>query len=265
MYVVGIAELSGTIQDEAPALAGNLGVTAYDARMLLAPGIPALLQLTQDRSRALQLLADLRARGHQALAFDASAVTSNRDMVWPRSFALAEDGLTTGSGPEHLAFSDITVMLRATHESHVESTVETKERKFSAGRAMLTGGVVMTKTNKKTASSHAWDKHEVLYIYLRGKRPWILREIGTRYEGLGAEMASTERANFLKMIELVRLRAPLAVYDQRLVGRKIPERLAQVAVQGLGTSASRVETSNDTAMDLLCHLTAMWHSKQQPT
>ena len=155
-------------------------------------------------------------------------------------------------------------MLRATHETQIESSTSTTKRKFSAGRAMLSGGLVVTKKETKTASSRAYDKHEVLYIYQGGgKTPWLLRDSGTRYEGLGDRMAATERANFLTVIDILRRGASHAVYDETLVGRKIPERLSQVAVQGLGTSATRIESSTDAAMDLLCHFVAMWHAKRQ--
>jgi hypothetical protein len=70
MFVVGIARLAGALQDELPALAADLGMTAYDARMLLAPGIPALVLVTPEKSKALGLLGSLRARGHESLAFD---------------------------------------------------------------------------------------------------------------------------------------------------------------------------------------------------
>ena len=79
MFVVGIAKLAGALQDELPALAADLGITAYDARMLLAPGIPALVLVTPEKSKALGLLGSLRARGHESLAFDTQAVVSSHN------------------------------------------------------------------------------------------------------------------------------------------------------------------------------------------
>lgn len=264
MFVVGVAQLSTSPQDEAPLLGQNLGLTAYEARMLLAPGIPALLLVTPDKSRAIELLTNLRSRGHDALAFDTQAVIASKDMVCPHHLRLLPEGLLVDRPePAHLPFASIHIILRATHESSVQETVETHKRKFSAGRAVLSGGLVMTKKTSLSSSSHAYEKHEVLYVYPQGgHRPWLLRESGTRYEGLGDRLAPTERANFLTLIDLLRTNAPNAIYDDRLVGRKIPEKLTQVAIQSMASHATRVETSSDSAMDLLCHFVAMWHSKR---
>lgn len=266
MFVVGLAKLSGNLQDELPRLAADLGMTAYDARMLLAPGVPALVLATPEKATAIALLGSLRERGHDALAFDTSAVVPSASMVTPRDVAVGPQGFTAqGPEPARLDFAEVLVLLRATHETAIDASTSTTQRKFSAGRAMLTGGLVVSKTKTQTSSSHAYDKQDVLYVYLGGgQRPWLLRESGTRYHGLGDRLAPTERANFLTMVQLLRAGAPQAVYDESLVGRKIPERLARVAVQGVGTSSTRVESSNDAAMDLLCHFVAMWHVKQRP-
>lgn len=265
MFVVGIAKLSGSLQDELPALAADLGMAAYDARMLLTPGIPALVLVTPDKSKALGLLSNLRARGHVAFAFDTAAVVSSDAMVNPRDITVQSDGFVArGPEAERLAFSSILALIRATHETAVDATVETTKRKFSASRAVLTSGLVMTKKKTLSSSSHRYDKQDVLYVYLsHGGRPWLLRESGTRFHGLGDRLAPTERANFLTAVDILRRGAPQAVYDETLIGRKIPERLARVAVQGVGSASTRVESSTDAAMDLLCHFVAMWHAKQQ--
>ena len=67
MYVIAIAELNTTIESEATALALDLGITAYEARLVLAAGTPAIVCTTSEKSQALDLLARLRTRGHRAL------------------------------------------------------------------------------------------------------------------------------------------------------------------------------------------------------
>jgi hypothetical protein len=264
MYVVGVARLSTSLQEEAPRLASDLGMTAYEARMLLAPGIPALLLVSPDKSQALNLLAALRARGHEALAFDSQAVVSSDAMVSPHTLQVRNDGfLSLRPESDHLLFSEVHIVLRATHEVRLDESVETHKRKFSAGRALLTGGLVMTKKTSSSSTSHSYEKQEVLYVHRHGgKRPWLLREKGIRYEGLGDRLAATERANFLTVVEILRSSARTAVFDEGLVGRKIPDRLAQVAIQSMSSSSSAVEVSSDAAMDLLCHFVAMWYAKR---
>ena len=266
MFVVGIAKLSGDLQAEIPLLGKDLGMTAYDARMLLAPGIPALVLITAEKSKALALLANLRNRGHDALAFDSSAVVSSQDMITPRDVTLEPDAFVVTprdvTSPPGLRGHRGDV---ASHPRDPGRVVEVDEQAQVQRRARhahrRAGGD--QEGDQTNFSSRAYDKHEVLYIYQRGGAPWLLRDTGTRYEGLGERLATTERANFLTAVDILHKGAPHAVYDESLVGRKIPDRLSQVAIQGIGTSATRVESSTDAAMDVLCHFVAMWHAKRQ--
>jgi hypothetical protein len=259
MFVVAIVGLAGPIEQEALALASDLGATAYDARLLLAPGLPAIVLMTPVRSAAVELLSKLKGRGVDALAFDSAAVVSSRLMFSPRIFHLETDAMVVEAPePQRLSFPDVIAMLRATHETRIESTSQQKERKFSAGRALLSGGLVMTKTQEKTVSSRSEARQEVLYVYrAAGQAPWILRESGMRYDSLGEKKASSEHANFAVVVEALRAGAPKAICDDRLVRRKIPDRIAQVAVVG-GSAASRTEVASDAGMDLMAHVTAMW-------
>jgi len=259
MFVVAIVQLSHPIDEEAKSLAIDLGSTPYDARLLLATGLPAIVLMTTVKSAAVELLSKLRGRGVDALAFDSAAVVSNRTMFSPKSFRLESDAMAVETPePQLLVFADVIAMLRATHETRTEATSQQKERSFSAGRALLSGGLVMTKTRETTVRSRSDTKQEVLYVYRgAGQAPWILRESGMRYDGLGEKRAATEHANFVTVVDMLRARAPKAIYDDRLVRRKIPDRIAQVAVVGV-SSTTQTETSSDAAMDLLAHLTVMW-------
>ena len=263
MFVVGIAELAGTVDEEAQALASNLGSTPYETRMLLLPGLPAIVLISPDKARALELLANLRQRGHHALAFDASAVVSSSAMQLMRRFRLEDDAIVAEKPDEgRLAYDDVLVMLRATHDTRFEQTTEHSERKFSAGRAMLTGGLVVTKKESSTSVARSQERHEVLYLFRRsGQTPWLLPDSGPHYTWLGDRMASTERANFLTVVDMLRERTPGATYDDRLVGRKVPERMCQAAIGGQSRDRT-FATSSAAGMDMVAHLLAMWIAKR---
>jgi len=263
MFVVGIAALATSVDVEIPLLAADLGITPYEARLYLLPGLPAIALLTPEKSRALDLLGRLRARGHDALAFDASAVVTSQDMCAVRRFRFDDDALENETPAiRRLPYASVLVTLRATHHTRVETTTEEKSRKFSAGRALLTGGLVMTKSTTTSSTTRNESRQEVLYIFRNDNEPpWLLRESGAKYDRLGEHMAATEHANFLNTVSLLRARAPHAIADDRLVGRKVPERIAQVAVQSMARGRT-IETSSEAGMDLLAHLLAMWHAKR---
>jgi hypothetical protein len=263
MYVVGIAQLATTVDVETPLLAADLGLTPYEARMYLLPGLPAVALLTQEKSKALELLAKLRGRGHDAIAFDGSAVVASQEMCGIRRFRFDDDALVTENPQLHtLPYASVLATLRATHHTRTELTTEEKTRKFSAGSALLTGGLVMTKTTKTASTTRREDRQEVMYVFRNDNEPpWLLRESGPKYEGLHERMASTEHANFLTTVTMLRERTPHAIVDDRLLNRKVPERIAQVAVQSLARGKT-VESSSEAGMDLLAHMLAMWLAKR---
>jgi hypothetical protein len=61
MDVVALTELATTPEAEAPQLAVDLGITAYEARQKLATGLPCVVLMTPDRARATSLLGALRS------------------------------------------------------------------------------------------------------------------------------------------------------------------------------------------------------------
>jgi len=263
MYVVAILELGTSVEAEAAALAADLGSTAYEQRLHLVAGLPAVVLSTADPARARALLRSLRARGHGALAIDAAAVVSSGDMV-PLRRGRLEPGALAAEDPaapgipgepatvvERLPFDDVLSLIRATHRQRIEAKVEVTERKFGAGRALISGGLVTSKTVTREETRINNERAEVLYIFRRsGERPWLLREQSANYGWLGSKLAPSSLQNFTATVSLLRERAPAAVYDERLTG---PRRQIHFA----GSDAA----SPDPAADLLAHLLALWASK----
>lgn len=257
MYVVAIAELRGEIDAEAAPLAADLGVTAYQARLLLAPGVPAVLVTTPDKPRALDLLARVRARGHGAVACDLAAVVDSADMVSMRRFRLGADAVALEDRPdERLPYDDVLALVAAVHRHRTDTSTRTRETRFSAARAVMTSGLSMTKTVQTDSHATQEERDAVLYMFRRsGATPWILHEHGTAWAGHGRSLAASANENFRLTVALLRERAPAAVYDDRLMTRKAPERATVHG--GAGSSSTTVRTSSQGGMDLLAHLVAL--------
>ncbi|WP_437675252.1 hypothetical protein [Sorangium sp. So ce131] len=263
MFVVAIVELATSIEAEAAALAADLGSTAYEQRLHLAAGLPAVVLTTADPVQARALLRSLRGRGHGALAIDAAAVVSSGDMVPLRrgriepGCLVAEDPVAPGAAGEpgaaveRLPFDDILALIRASHRQRVASKVDVKERKFAAGSAVLTGGLVLSKTVTREETRVSDERSEVLYLFRKsGDRPWLLRERSASYGWLGGAMAPSSIQNFTATVALLGQRAPGAFYDERLTGPRRP-----IPFSGNGAP------SPDPTADLLAHLLALWASK----
>jgi hypothetical protein len=259
VFVVALTELRGALDAEATALAGDLGVTAYETRLLLAPGMPAIVKTTPDKARALEVLARLRARGHGAVACDAAAVVPSAEMIPMRRLRLGEREVTLDDRPaERLPYDDVLALVAAAHRSRTDTATQTRETKLSVGRAVMTGGMAFTKSVKTETRTSTEERESVLYVFrTSGATPWILRERGTSWAGMGRPIAPSESENYRVAVAALRELAPGAVFDDRLVTRKAPE---AASLSGGGANTT-VRTSSSAGVDLLAHLVAMWTAR----
>ncbi len=260
MFVVALLELRSSVEAEAPVLAAELGVTAYEAGLLLRAAPPVLVLRTDDRARAIDLLAKTRRRGHDVVAFDAAAVTASDAMITPRAFCLDGDDFVARSAAEaRLPFADILAVVRAVHQTRTERTTTTKEKKTSLARAALSGGLVSSKTVETETTRSTEAREPVAYVFrVSGEPPWLLSASRLRYEGLGARLAPTQNENFEALLALLQERAPRAITDTRLLAfRSTSETLRTVrSGEQRSTSAS--------AVDVLAHVVALAASRRRP-
>jgi hypothetical protein len=262
VLVVAIVVLAGSVDAEAPRLATELGMTEYETKLALRSGPPAVVLRTPDRQRALDLLSRLRARGHEAVACDQAAIFPSSAMISMRRFALEPDAVVATDVPgSRLPFDDILALLRATHRLRVESHAETVERKFRPAAAIVTGGVVLTKTVTRDVVSTTDERIPVVYLFRRSnERPWLLQATGTHYTTLGSLLRPTQMDNFLTTVRLLRERATSAAFDERLLAvRSLPERITR-ADAVLAEAAPLAE-----GLDVLAHLLALWYAHRGPT
>ncbi|MDH5675662.1 MAG: hypothetical protein OEZ06_26295 [Myxococcales bacterium] len=259
MFAVAIAALATPIADEAVALAADLGSSAYEERLKLNAGLPAVVLQTDDRERAITLLGHLRGRGHTAYACDLSAVRAADEMTAMRAFSFGPDAVLLSDDPtSQLPYKSILVLLRAVHRIETTTQSTTKEKKFSAARAMASGGLIRNKTVTTERTSTGDERHQLLYIFRSdGGVPWILWEQRAHYGGLGSELMPSRTQNFIKTIGLLRQRAPHAAYDERLMR---PARLppgGQRLQRNRAVDGRAHVSSSSAGVDLLAHLMAL--------
>ncbi len=217
-HVVAILKLAAPIDVEAKALAADLGTTAYEMRLKLAAGLPAIVLATTDGATAAALAGKLRSRGHRAEHVHLADVVRATAMVQLRRFELAADALVAGDA--QLPWSDICAFVRARHHHRDETTTKVKEKKFDATRAVLSGGLVTRKTHTRDVTTRTETTEQVLYVFRASDdTPWLLREHATNFAGLGAALAPTATQNFAVAVDQLRARAPHAAFDDTLVRR----------------------------------------------
>ncbi len=260
MDIVALTALRSSVEEEAPRLAADLGSTPYETALLLRSPPPVPLLRTEDRSRALALLGKLRERGHEAVACEASAVVAADAMTHVRAFRLEPDGLVVTplrtAEPVRAAWADLVAFVRAMHRTRSEHVEKSAERKFSLGRAAMSGGVLMTKTVTSTTKHTSDEREQVLYVFRHGGAPFLLTQSRARYDGLGVDLRASQIENFAVLIRLLRERAPDAVYDERLLAPR--PGLDRVRP---GATAGSISASSSDGIDLLAHLIALAGSR----
>jgi hypothetical protein len=257
VHVAALAELATSVEAEAAALAADLGTTAYEERLKLVAGLPAIVLTSADPAPAQALVAKLRARGHGALLCDAAGVVPSGAMVPLRRFTFEPDAFVATDVPgARLPYDDLLAIFRASHQARTESRTEATSKQFSAGRALLTGGLLHTKSVTREEKTITDAREQVCYLFrAAGDTPWLLRERGTQYVGLGAELGPSSAQNFVATMARLRKLAPDAIYDERLMNaRNAPNRLIRT---GSGSSET-IGVSSASGVDLLAHLLALW-------
>jgi hypothetical protein len=237
VFTVFVAHLARPAAAEAEALTGPLGLTTYETRLALATAAPSIVLSTKDQGRASDLLALLRARGHGAHLFDDANLVGSRAMTRADDFALDADGMRRTATGELLPYGDVYAILRAVHDSSNDPGLEV--RADNQGPRLR-------------ATSKVKEREQVAYFFRRsGERPWLLREHHASYAALGDARSPMAFANFAHTLDRMRERATMAVYDDRLLHRRVAE---HVGPDG--------EQSSRDAMDLLAHLLAMTIANQ---
>ncbi|MBS2015648.1 MAG: hypothetical protein JST00_22360 [Deltaproteobacteria bacterium] len=248
MDVVAVVGLGAPVESEAPALAADLGITAYEAALMLRVPSPMLVLRTDDRARTLDLVAKLRGRGHQVVACDTEAIATGDQVRRVKTFRLEADALVTDLVT--LGWTEIVAIVRAVHRTTTERVTTTERTRVSIGRAALSGGLAFRKTEKQETKVTNEEREQVLYVFSSTGAPLLFSQTRVRYEGLGPQLRPLQLENFSTLLRLVREHARHAPYDERLLQpRPLQERVRTLS------RAVKTSTSAE-GVDLLAHLVA---------
>lgn len=251
--IVALISLATAVEEEAPRLANDLGMTPYECALMLRAPSPIPILKTTERARTLDVLAKVRSRGHDVIAVDGQAVISAEAMVRVRNFHLDAEGLTVKSdfGEDRMMWSDALAIVRAVHRTRTEELQKTTERKFHLARAAMTGGLLMTKNVDRELATSSEEREQVLYVFRRAGFPFLASQSRVRYDGLGDHLRPSQLENFSLFIGMLRSSAPRAAYDERLFASRPTSETIRTIVSG------NVKASSIAGVDLLAHLVAM--------
>ncbi len=205
-------------KDPGPAIAllvAQAGLAPAEARMRLAPEPPALV-LRLEEAAATALAEALTKAGAPALAVDLEKMQAP---VLARSFELGPGQVTffgrTGDETE-LSYGQIRLILRGLRMTSSEVIKTEITRKFDLQKAILTQGLMVTKTHKREVRSEVKNALHAAMVYGR-ETSVLLDEAELTYQSLGTALKPSRVENLNILVAELRKRAPTARYDDRLL------------------------------------------------
>ncbi len=262
-YAVAVSRWGSPLEVALGRLAQQIGVSADDLRLRVAGALPVVVERTADLERARRLLAWLRGEGHGAVACDVGAVPDSASLPRWRGFELGEETLTLLDPPaarQRVRYRELTAVVRALHVVEEDLHEQTSKRKLAIGRAVLTGGLALTKRVTTESHEQREGREEVAYLYVTGgPGPWVLREHQLRYDGLGELRGRTTAEGFRALMTELAARAPGALHDDRFVRQRRRDPDVRVDGNALGGVTRR---STAGATDLAVHLLVLAHAQR---
>jgi hypothetical protein len=177
-------------------------------RVLFAGGAPAGLRET------------LQELGFGVLTCEPTEVPGDHERVIVRRVEVAPGALvaTDSKGQSHRCTANqIALLQRGMRVSKSSHTVKTSERKLDVGRAVLSGGLLLTKKVEKTTVQTTETSEPFLLVQRVADQELIFYERRIDYRALGAEMQPASRANLEVVWRKLAALAPDRVDDR--VGR----------------------------------------------
>lgn len=224
MNTVVLFEAGDATPERAKALAGALGNTPYEAanRLRVPGGGPLVLAVLGDVEAARQMVTRLRAGRFDAEVVTDDAVETDASRFIARRVELSAEGLRAvprAGEPLDLPWASVDVVLYGSSASvHTDVSV-VKGRKLALGRAVLTGGLMMTKGTKREVTSETQERERFLYLYSPGRPTVALREGELVHGAQGGALEVSRTANFTALATEIQRRCQHARFDNALLNR----------------------------------------------
>jgi hypothetical protein len=224
MYFLAIHNLPEDKAVLAPALAAALGTTSYEAgvRLRVSGSGPFVIATFGELPAADEASCKLKASGLPTVMISDEEAASSQNGFPVRTFRFNEHTFHAESRQkETLAvdYQKIFLIIRGMGIKEETSTETTKTRMFDIGKAVLTGGLIMSKTVTSTEQKITEEREGFLFVYAEGVLPLVFREGALDYSSLGPALQLSRTANFTALLAELRRRSSHARFDDRLATR----------------------------------------------
>lgn len=198
--------------------ARQLGLARADVAQRLAGTLPRVLLLDRDRAALERHAAALEALGFVTVACDPREVPTDSERVVARTLELGASSFVAvdrGGRRFEVAARALELVQRGQRSATTVETTTTKERRFDAGRAVLSGGLMMTRKVEKTDARETTTREAFAIVHVRDAPAVMLYERRLDYRFLGSEMQPSSFANLGRAVQRLLELAPGVALDDR--------------------------------------------------
>lgn len=204
------------------AVAAAVGLAPADVRMRLGGLLPRVLLSDSDPDVLANATKALGALGFRAITCDPAAAPTDDERIIGRRVETGGDLLQVWDAAQtcHECPRDrIRLLQRGVRISSERRDVTTTQRRLDLGRAVISGGLMLTKKTTQV-STHITETREPFLLVQRadGADDLMLYERRMDYRFLGDDMQPSSHANFDRLVARLRICFPAVPFDDR-VGR----------------------------------------------
>ncbi|MFH2010415.1 MAG: hypothetical protein ABI333_27700 [bacterium] len=255
MVIVAIHRVQGPPDQRTRDLAAALDITPYEARSrIMGSGDgPCVVASFAAAEPAAACASRLEQAGFAALVLDSAEAETDAERFVVQQLHLEEHELQVINRAGEvmtLPYGDVVLLLRGVESHSTTETKTTTKKKLDAGRALLSGGLVMRKKVQIKTETTRQDRRPFCYVYAAGQRPLAVVQDRIDYACLGPDLQLSREANFGWICAELRRRCGAAVWDDRL-----QTRAGQSQLLGPALSPERY-------LELGVALTRMAHSRR---
>lgn len=211
-----------TSPDAFQKAASITGLIAADVQRRTAGTLPRVLLLDADEGKLSNMGRQLQALGFGVLLVDPAQIPGDDQRIIARTLELDASGMVviegTGNETRHVVpVSAIELLQRGQRSASQVKTTTTTARKFDAGRAILSGGLALTKKVQTTTTTREESREPFLVVHCKDGSPdVVLYEHRLDYRFLGKQMQPTSRGNLEATIARIRAMVPAVPLDDRV-------------------------------------------------
>ncbi len=196
-----------------------VGLPPADFSRRLAGTLPRVLLAAAPVDQVAALVDGFESLGFAAFTCDPATAPSDEDRLLVRGIRVEAGALAflDGKGEAHPCFGTaVSLIQRGVRVSTTSETVNTTERRLDIGKAVLTGGLMLTSKIQKQ-SVRTEETREAFLLLQRndGQPDAIIYERRVDYRFLGADKQPASYANLEKTLARLRNLAPTVPVDDR--------------------------------------------------